>query len=76
MNNEEAVKTLILFCLQGGGVIDAKVADAIRLAIRSMETLQEVKKIIDIDNSLVQEDVMKYKMICELVEKALGEVEE
>lgn len=52
------------------------IIEALKIAIRSLKVLQEVKKIIDIDNSLIQEDVIKYKMICELVEKTIREVEE
>lgn len=45
------------------------------LCIKTLETLQEVKKIIDIDNSLIQEDVIKYKMICNIVDRAYKEIE-
>lgn len=45
------------------------------LCIKTLETLQEIKKIIDIDNSLIQEDVMKYKIICNIVDRAYKEIE-
>lgn len=45
----------------------------IALCIKSLETLQEIKKTINIDNSYIQEDVMKYKIICNIVDKALEE---
>ena len=46
----------------------------IALCIRSLEALQKIKRIIDINNSVLQEDVIKYKMICEVVNEALEEV--
>jgi hypothetical protein len=35
---------------------------------REKGTLEKIKEIIDIPNTVIQEDVMKYKMICEVVE--------
>ena len=46
----------------------------IALCIKSLEALQEIKKIINIDNSSIQEDVKKYKIICNIVDKALEKV--
>ncbi len=40
-----------------------------------LKALRDIKKIIDIDNSVIQEDVMKYKAICDIVNKALKESE-
>lgn len=41
---------------------------ALDLAIQALEQIDKIKQIIAIDNSVIQEDVMKYKMICEVVE--------
>ena len=35
----------------------------------SERTLKQIKEIIDIPNTVIQEDVFKYKMICNLLEK-------
>lgn len=44
--------------------IDKKV---IEKAIKSIQKLYEIESIISIDNSIIQEDVIKYKMICEVI---------
>lgn len=48
---------------------------ALDMAIKALEQMEVIEAIIKspID---IQEDVLIYKMICELVEKALREVEE
>ena len=33
----------------------------------ALEKIEKIRKIIDIDNSIIQEDVLKYKMICEIM---------
>ena len=38
--------------------------DAITEAISAVRKINEIRHIIAIDNSVIQEDVMKYKMIC------------
>lgn len=43
--------------------------NALSMAIEALEQINKIKQIIAIDNSVIQEDVMKYKMICEVVEE-------
>lgn len=79
MNIEQSIEILddnFTVLNSHGHYTENEEAQAQMVAIRSLEVLQEVKKIIDIDNAYIQEDVIKYKMIRELVEKALREVEE
>ena len=40
---------------------------AMMMAIKSLDKIEKIQAIIDIDNSVIQEDVMKYKMICEVI---------
>ena len=42
--------------------------ECIDRAIQALGQIDKIKQIIAIDNSVIQEDVMKYKMICEVVE--------
>ena len=37
------------------------------MAISALEQIDKIKQIIAIDNSVIQEDVLKYKMICEVL---------
>ena len=53
-----------------------KCAEDLRQLAEWLKALQKIKAIIDIPNSVIQEDVIKYKMICEVVNEALGEVGE
>lgn len=46
------------FCLE------EKVLD---MAIKALVKLEKIQEIINIDNSVIQEDVIKYKMICEVI---------
>ena len=48
---------------------NTSVVIAIDEGIRALATIEDIKKIIDIDNFTIQEDVLKYKMICEVVDK-------
>ena len=41
--------------------------EALDMAIKALVKLEKIQEIINIDNSVIQEDVMKYKMICEVV---------
>ena len=53
-----------------------KCAEEHRQLAEWMKALRKVKAIIDIDNSVIQEDVIKYKLICEVVNGVFGEVGE
>lgn len=41
--------------------------EVLDMAIKALVKLEKIQEIINIDNSVIQEDVMKYKMICEVV---------
>ena len=38
------------------------------MAIEALQKIYEIESIISIDNSIIQEDIIKYKMICEVLE--------
>lgn len=59
MTNKEAIKILTK-------ISDDEV-EALYMAIKAIEKIEKIQEIIDIDNSVIQEDVMKYKMICEVI---------
>ena len=44
--------------------------EAFGTAIKALEQQDKIKAIIEISNMIVQEDVLKYKAICELVEES------
>lgn len=74
MTREEAIK--ILQCRDGYGIpsgYNGGYAEAIEVAIKALKAVEEIKEIINISNFAIQEDVLKYKMICEVVEKMDGE---
>lgn len=50
--------------------------EAVFMAIRALRAVGRIKEIINISNFVIQEDVLKYKMICEVVEKMGGEENE
>ena len=78
MTNEEAIKRFM-------GVMghyspytfvdDKKTDEAMSMALNALKAVGEIKKIINIPNFIIQEDVLKYKMICEVVER-MDEVKE
>ena len=41
--------------------------EAKTMAIKALEQVDKIEHIIAIDNSVIQEDVLKYKMICEVL---------
>ena len=51
------------------------VFDAPTIEPKEVEAIRKIKQIINISNCVIQEDVLKYKMICEVIEK-LYEVKE
>lgn len=46
----------------------AGISDAYKMAIKALKQIDDIKKII-LSDIYIQEDVMKYKMICEIIEK-------
>jgi len=46
--------------------------EAVFMAIRALRAVGRIKEIINISNFVIQEDTLKYKMICEVVEKMDG----
>lgn len=50
--------------------------EAVFMAIRALRVVGRIKEIINISNFVIQEDVLKYKMICEVVEKMDGREDE
>ena len=43
------------------------ILEAHDMAIRALEQIDKIKEIMAIDNMVIQEDVLKYKMICEVL---------
>lgn len=41
--------------------------EALYKGVKALEKIEKIQEIINIDNSVIQEDVMKYKMICEVI---------
>lgn len=73
MTREEAIK--ILSSRDGHGMpsgYNGGYTEAIEVAIEALKVVGEIKEIINISNFVIQEDVLKYKMICEVVEKMDG----
>lgn len=68
MTNEKAIKDIQenIKPFVGGKSLD--------MALKALKAVGEIKKIINISNFVIQEDVLKYKMICEVIEK-MDEVE-
>lgn len=67
MTNEEAIKDIKenIKPFVGGKSLD--------MAIEALKAIERIKQIISISNFVIQEDVLKYKMICEVVERMDGE---
>ena len=64
MTREEAIPELNTFKI---GAKSARGKDALDIAIKALEQIDKIKEIIAIDNMVIQEDVLKYKMICEVL---------
>ena len=43
------------------------ISEALDMAIKALEQIDKIKEIIAIDNMVIHEDVLKYKMICEVL---------
>lgn len=63
MTNSDAI--FILSHIEAHGAAD----EARRLAIDALKVVEGIKEIINISNFAIQEDVLKYKMICEVFER-------
>lgn len=68
MTREEAINILDDYDVNFEGHTAEEIAEAFDMAIKALGQTDKIKQIIAIDNSVIQEDVMKYKMICEVVE--------
>lgn len=68
---EEAIRCLSVHSNTNGSGLctDKQHYEAKQMAIKALEQIDKIKQIIAIDNSVIQEDIMKYKMICEVVEE-------
>lgn len=68
MNKELAIRIL------RGDVLgtNEQTHEAVFMAIRALRAVGRIKEIINISNFVIQEDVLKYKMICEVVERMDG----
>lgn len=62
MTNEQAIITLYMIEAHGSLPIQAK-----EKAIQALKAIEKIKQIVNISNSVIQEDVIKYKMICEVI---------
>lgn len=69
MTNEQAIKVLNMIEAHGSLAIQAK-----EKAIQALQKLDEIERIINCDDPVagelpfqIQEDVFKYKMICEVM---------
>ena len=69
MKNKEASEILDDYDVNFEGHNAEEIAEAFDCAFKALEQIDKIKHIIAIDNSVIQEDIMKYKMICEVVEE-------
>lgn len=44
-----------------------QINEALDMVFKALDKIEKIQAIIDIDNSVIREDVMKYKMICEVI---------
>lgn len=78
MTNKEAAAILInyfkppIILNDGKSMAHLLALEAIEKAVDALEAVGKIKEIINISNFVIQEDVLKYKMICEVVEKMDG----
>lgn len=74
MTNEEAIEILggIRACYNIFDEYDEPKYAALSKAIYALKAVGDIKEIINISNFVIQEDVLKYKMVCEVVEKMDG----
>lgn len=76
MTREEAIERLTdYFEYEDGLSADKDTQEAYKMAIKALQAVAEIKEIINIANfsfGFIQEDVIKYKMICEVIEKMDG----
>ena len=78
MTNKEAIDILINYFKppiirnDGKSMAHLLALEAIGKAVDALEAVGKIKEIINISNFVIQEDVLKYKMVCEVVEKMDG----
>ena len=74
MTREEEIEILggIRACYNIFDEYDEPKYAALSKAIYALKAVGEIKEIINIPNFVIQEDVLKYKMVCEVVEKMDG----
>ena len=65
MTREEAISELS-FILVGHPESSAR-GQAVFMAIEALEQIEAIEGIIDVPNTIIQEDVLKYKMIVDVV---------
>ena len=68
MTNNEAIETLKVAKSEIEWEYPMDYQIALDKAIEALEQIDKIKEIIAIDNMVIQEDVLKYKMICEVLE--------
>lgn len=66
MTREEAI--ILLTNLYVYEAKESRYRKALDMAIDAILKISAIESIISIDNSIIQEDVLKYKMICEVIE--------
>ena len=67
MTREEAIKLLTNLCAFEDK--ESRYRKPLEMAIDSVLKISAIESIISIDNSIIQEDLLKYKMICEVLKK-------
>ena len=67
MTREEAIRELE-FILVGHPETSAR-GQAVLMAIEALEQIKAIEGIIDVPNTIIQEDVLKYKMIVDVVKE-------
>lgn len=69
MKREEAIKELIEMCnyINGNIEIRSKQYKALNIAIKALKQIEAIENIINVSNLTIQEDVLKYKMIVDVV---------
>ncbi len=74
MTREEANNELIEMCnyINGNIEIRRKQYEALNMAIEALKQIEAIDNIIDVSNTTIQEDVIKYKMIVDVV-KGIGD---
>ena len=67
MTKTETIKSIDLLSTLYAYQSEETNKKVIEKAIKAIQKIYEIESIISIDNSIIQEDVLKYKMICEVI---------